>query len=377
MTPIDWKALKPHVPLGPGDAQYVPRVGMGAREVAARIAAGDSRLLLTGPPGNGKSTELAQLPALVAATHLAVLVTPGRREDMRKLGPDRLALLLAEALARAADGEKLPLSKMLRGALLEFPYVEDVLDLEEDDWWEDAVGQPVQPSKISPSSLLRHTIEEIARKLAPRRVLFLVDDLDRSGPNAEVLFDVVRSLPDNVDVLAIPPWQWSYGGHGEGVLRADERFITLSPVDPASEEGRSFLADILRRRLAGHVLASANEPLVLDAIQKSGGEVRTFLQLMADAGTYARMRGRADLWPTDEDYRDGLLDMEDSYTRILLPGDTDAIKAIEGTDGRELDLSRKVRLLAQGILIERTRDRRTTLEVHPLARRAVFGAEHA
>lgn len=330
MTHIDWKAIKPHVPIGPGDAQYVHRVGMGAKEVAARIAAGDSRLLLTGPPGSGKSTELAQLPALVAATHLAVLVTPGRQENMRRLGPGRLALLLAESLARATDGEKLP------------------------------------PSKI----------EETARKFAPRRVLFLVDDLDRSGPNADVLFDVVRSLPDNVDVLAIPPWQWSYGGHGEGVLRADERFIILSPVDPASEEGRSFLADILRRRLAGHVRASAHEPLVLDAIQKSGGEVRTFLQLMADAGTYARMRKRADYWPTEEDYRDALLDMEDSYARILLPGDTDAIKAIDRTDGRELDLSRKVRLLAHGILIDRTRDRRTTLEVHPLALRAVFGGEH-
>ena len=37
MTTIDWRSLKPHVPLGPGDAQYVERTGSGGDEIAQWI----------------------------------------------------------------------------------------------------------------------------------------------------------------------------------------------------------------------------------------------------------------------------------------------------------------------------------------------------
>ena len=107
-----------------------------------------------------------------------------------------------------------------------------------------------------------------------------------------------------------------------------------------------------------------------DAARWSGGIPRTFLQLLADAGTYARLRRDAS-WPEPTDLADAVADQEDSVRRVLLPGDTQAILAAEGTDGRELDLGRKVRLMAHGVLLERLRNRRPTLEVHPLARAAV------
>ncbi|HET7499464.1 MAG TPA: hypothetical protein VFK02_00615 [Kofleriaceae bacterium] len=106
------------------------------------------------------------------------------------------------------------------------------------------------------------------------------------------------------------------------------------------------------------------------AFKASGGIPRIFLQLVADAGTYARVsRGAA--WPDASDLDAATFDQRDSFRRALLPGDTDAILAAVGTDGREIDLDRRVRLLAQGILLERVRDGKLSLELHPLVADAV------
>jgi len=98
-----------------------------------------------------------------------------------------------------------------------------------------------------------------------------------------------------------------------------------------------------------------------------------FLQLMADAATYARLRRGGD-WPIVEDLNDACADQADTLRRLLLPGDAAAIRQAAQTDGRELGLERKVRLMAHGILLERMRNRRPELEIHPLARAAVEDA---
>jgi hypothetical protein len=106
-------------------------------------------------------------------------------------------------------------------------------------------------------------------------------------------------------------------------------------------------------------------PIMVGAFMASGGIPRIFLQLMADAGTYARAK-RSEAWPDRSDLAEAIADQEQSFRRALLRGDTKAISEAIGTDGRELDLERRVRLLAQGILLERARDGRAYLEAHPL-----------
>ncbi|MCB9531335.1 MAG: hypothetical protein H6700_06185 [Myxococcales bacterium] len=86
---------------------------------------------------------------------------------------------------------------------------------------------------------------------------------------------------------------------------------------------------------------------------------------MADAGSYAAIRGRRG-WPLPEDLDDAVADSADSFRRLLLPGDTAAVARVAGTSGAELDLDRKVRLLSHGVLLERMRNGRLELEVHPL-----------
>lgn len=102
----------------------------------------------------------------------------------------------------------------------------------------------------------------------------------------------------------------------------------------------------------------------------SGGLPRTLLQLVADAETYARTRGRSEM--NADDLASAVADQQESFRRLLLPGDTEAIRSTEGTDGRELDLEQRVRLMSHGLLLERWRDGQPFIEAHPLVRRAIY-----
>jgi hypothetical protein len=116
---------------------------------------------------------------------------------------------------------------------------------------------------------------------------------------------------------------------------------------------------------------------VNEAIRWSGGLPRVFLQLLADAGSYAKLR-RSDPWPIVEDLNDARADQIDSFRRLLLPGDVDAIRGAAGTNGSELELDRKIRLMAHGILLERLRNGARVLDVHPLSQAAFdTGGAHA
>lgn len=83
----------------------------------------------------------------------------------------------------------------------------------------------------------------------------------------------------------------------------------------------------------------------------SSGLPRDFLQLAADAATYARLRRGAD-WPDQADLLSARMDFIESFRRALQPGDEEALRKVDGTDGRELELERKLRMLAQGLLLE-------------------------
>ena len=56
----DWRLLAPHRPLEPGDGVYVVRPAGGGDAIASWVAGGGSTVLVGGPTGVGKSTELAR-----------------------------------------------------------------------------------------------------------------------------------------------------------------------------------------------------------------------------------------------------------------------------------------------------------------------------
>lgn len=363
MTSIDWKVLKPHVPLGPGDAQYVMRMDSAGDQIAQWIIAGRSPLLVGGPAGTGKSTELARAADLLQPDRVACLVQLDRFENMRRLTPDRMRLRIVQKVGYLAQQVlHLALSESLERALLKVN--------------EDLNGVPTT-HEASPGVLLNVTLAEISRVSKQRRVTLLIDGLEKVPPGSESLdlFEALASIRDEVELVVVIPWHAAFGPQAETVIRLGERFVAVRALDvegSKAEPGRAFLRKVLAQRLGLEEgdIDEAKRTLVDEAIHWSGGVPRTFLQLMAGAGLYAVQR-RADPWPSEEDMTDARADHIESIGRLFTPGDEAAIRAVVGTTGRELELERKVRLMAHGILLERLQDGVAILGLHPLAEAAL------
>ena len=361
----DWRLLAPHRPLSPGDDAYVARPTSGGDAIAQWVEAGGSTVLVSGPTGVGKSTELAQAAQVLQPTRVACLVQADRATNIHRLTAEGLTRIVVKRLVLfALDPLHLPLSEALRSAATSVG--------------EDGEVHPMSLSfRMSGTDRAGIAVEEIARVSPQGRVALLIDGLEKllPGPHARDIFEALSRLPDSVDLIVVIPWHAAFGGGTEPILRAGERLHRVAPLDTDGATGLAaaeFLGRVLAGRLRSiHTLPESLKPLLGLAFKASGGIPRVFLQLMADAGTYARVK-RGAAWPDDSDLHEAMVDQQDSFRRALLLGDTQAIKAVEGTDGRELDLERRVRLMAQGILLERVRNGTVVLEVHPLAAPALL-----
>ncbi len=379
----DWRSLTPHRPLGVDDARYAPPPNEVARRLADTVVSGVATVLVGGPVGVGKSTELAHAAKLLQRERVACLVQLDRFENMRELTPERAQLRAAGRLAELArDALHLPISAPLRAALVQSGVLPQTHS-------ETAEAEAVRASE---AVLLRSIVDEVANASRQRRVTLLIDGLEKAGEGAKAVLQAFGALSESVDLVAVVPWQAVYGPLAEDVMRPGEKLVVMQAVPVEAEgdfEGRGFLVRILEARLglrahslaadglddnilsflaADHSIPAEFHALLRHAAELSGGLPRMFLQLVADAGTYARQTWGTD-WPVVQPHlQEAGRDMEASFLRALLPGDTEALRLVDGTDGREMDLARKVRLLAHAILLERTEKGRTVMRPHPLVR---------
>jgi len=370
----NWTSLMPHAPVRPGSNEYVKRPGGASEEITHWILAGRSPVLLGGPAGVGKSTELAHAAKLLQPDRVACLIPLDRWENMRRIGPDELLQRIASRVAYVAK-------EMLNLSL-------------SPELFEESQKKP--SVHWSPPALVQLVLAEVARLSQQGRITLLLDGLEKvpEGAGSLELFDALAALPDYVELVAVIPWHAAFGPRAETVIRPGERFVSARALEvdgKRGSDGREFLMEVLLRRLQlpdaaldpnsvvkslsrsldeERAIVAAKKSLVESAAVASGGIPRIFLQLMADAASYAKLR-RAGNWPIDEDLTDACTDQVDTFRRLLLPGDADAARSAAGTDGRELDLSRKVRLMAHGILLERVRGQVPVLELHPLAQLAI------
>jgi hypothetical protein len=356
----DWKALMPHRPLDPGDTGYVERPTDSGRSIAELVLAGKSTVLVVGPVGVGKSTELAAATRSLSFARAACLLPLDRFENMRRITADRALLRIAGQLAHEAIRRwGVLLSPGLRGALAMHGVLPQEL----------AGATPGQTLSGSPAALARATIEEVARSSVHRRVAMVIDGTEKvDAERGTELFDALAALPEDLDLVVVVPWSAAYGPRAPDVIRQGERLVALRALrvdGNEGQEGRVFLERMLALRIAPVPLQDPK--LVGMAAVSSGGIPRMFLQLVADAATNARLRQHGP-WPTVPDIADAAAEMRDSFRRILLPGDTDALRAVAGTDGREMALDRKIRLLAHGVLLERVTAQGPIMEPHPLVR---------
>lgn len=356
MTP-DWTRLAPNRPLDPGDGAYLPRPLHPAElRIHDWILTGRSPLLVAGPVGVGKSTELAFAAKAIGQTRVATLVRLDRTENMRTVAPDRVLLHAgAGALADVRDRH--------HGV---------------DERLENELKIRLSPGGASrPGSALdvvRIALRESARMTGSKPCL-LIDGLEKTldEPVARAVFDALAELLDEADLVVVVPFNAAYGPGSETVLAPGERLVLVPPIDvedEADDAGREFFRDVMARRLdlpPGTSVPPDFAHVVDRSARLSGGIPRTFLQLIADAATYARAIDGAP-WPDPAHFERALADQQDSFRRLLLPGDAEALKQADGSDGRELPLPRKLRLLSHGLLLERQEDGRSVMRPHPLAR---------
>ncbi len=388
----DWKALLPHRPLDPETDQYAIPPTSGGERIAQWILADRTTVLVAGPVGIGKSTELARAAKLLETDRLPFLVRLDRFENMKRVSVDQILLRIAGQLVTLTlEKEKGYISHELRTALVRAGVLEErflsraIMDTLLRAGIEAALGK-LPSFEASPPSLLGLVIAELSRP--GLRVAVLLDGLEKlpDGKIVDEVFEALGMLSDDVDLVAVLPWSLAFGSGSEMMLRTGEHIVILRAVELQGSGGivgRRFLLELLARRLGAPVDALAfpdkkSRVVIARAAEYSGGVPRTFLQLVADAGTYARMR-RKSPWPDLSDLADAVADQEDSFRRILRRGDNDAVLSADGNDGRELDLERKIRLLAHGVLLERDSYRGPILTVHPLVARLLNpqGTSHA
>jgi hypothetical protein len=364
----NWKALAPTRPLSIADISsdlYVPRTGDGAHRIDALLSAGfEQPVAIFGPAGAGKSTELAALAKLRKDRWVGPLVRLDKLLPYSEattvddvftaiavfivdLATERLGVRLSPELIRATKsairgidpttGVPAPVGYDLAlAAIREVRSSTKRTDL----------GLLIDGLEKASPALALKTLGNLARLRSEAHVVVVVPTYAATGPSASVLHDY--------HVMSI--------GAVEVSATYDDLVANLTAGD-------NFLFEIGARRLgvpADDIGGGSDTTAVAmrHCIVWSGGLVRTFLQLLQKAALYAVMRGRAT--PDEEDVRRAAQDQTNFLLRLLKDGDVASLRAAHGKLGFEVEIDRRIRFLANGLLLEHERADGPTTYIAPL-----------
>ena len=359
-------ALRFTVPLEEGDANYVEREdGLGQQILDRIMIPSTHRLLLAGPAGCGKSTELLQLHRL-AHPNYSVFNCPCDRDlDLFRFDPSLLVRYLIWRMvfvveAELAEQVKLT-SEIRKDALRCLGGIAD-FDIHNPRLFFSALQDDTQRTSLASQPLIYATfsrlVSEIERAFLP--ALLLIDGLEKMPPTlpADTLGSFLRApLLDECQSVTVVP-SWVVYGWGSMEQYADTEVLRVSvPQDP------TFVRGVVERR-ASRVF----EPDALDDIAAySGGVVRDGLQIAGIACRVA-MSERSGASVTKAHVRQGRDALAQSF-ESMISDDPAAVKSFlshveqQGTLPGSPEL--RNRLLGNGIVLPNADG---TFRVHPCAR---------
>jgi hypothetical protein len=338
-----------------GDPRYRARPRCGGAALAARIAADELPLVVTGPTGVGKSTELAA--AVAALSSMGWLANWVRLDDVFPDGGAASAAVLhhavasrlTEALSTSVDATELPSTSLVSDLRASDPHFSRGFGL-------------VRPT----DALARAAAGELSAAHENRPVALLIDGLDRlSDDVARSLALALTDLIPEVRIAATVAPTLVYGE--DAFLLLDRVYpFAIGNLDPEAEVDRQFLVEVAHGR--GD---AAPEAVLARAARSSGGMIGSYLRLVAACHAAAHVAGRE--LPNDDDVAQAERDQSEQVRRLLLRGDLGVILEAEGTDGVEVPPERRARLLAQGLLIEYGVPPDVVVRAHPAVHRLVMG----
>ncbi len=355
-----WSILADTRPLSPGDKRYVPRPWGGGERLAVLVENGLSPIAVTGPSGSGKTTEL---------NHAARVLGDGAVFPL---------LLRIDALMSLADATPGVVLFVVAEAMLDRVIAQDPGLIPSKSVIEDIrSSDPRLPRgkgmRRSPSDLLAVVHAEIQRMLGHHgQVALLLDGLDRvAAPVARAAVEGFLDVKDVLPIVVVVDPELATGPMSRSLLTRYRVFgLPALPVgdDASGHRGFEHLVGVLRARLHD-AYTDEYRDIAHRAAEKSGGVVRTFCEILADAASYASIEGAPG--PTVQSLSDAIRDRSDSLRRTLQDGDAEALALANGSDGLEVNLERRIRFLSQGLLLEYADGENSIVRPHPLLDRVV------
>lgn len=360
MSDLDWARLGDSRPLPMGDRRYVRRPWGSGDRLASLILAGLSPIAVTGASGSGKTTELGRAAlALAERDVFPLLLHVDALVDLADPSPDLVLYVVAEAM----------LDQVIQQRPEVVPSKQVIADIRASD---PRLGRGSGTRRL-PRDLMAQVAEEILRLVDMPGMALLLDGLDRAPIEvaraaARAFVNVRDALPV---VLVVDP-SLANGPESRELL---QRFrIFPLPAIPTvagahgADRGRAFLTEVLERRL-GAELPSALLPVAQRAAERSGGLIRSFNELLADAVSYAAVDAGG--LPGEDALDEAIRDRADAIRRLLRDGDLGALADAAGTDGLEIEVERRVRFLSHGLLLEYPAGEDMVVAPHPLLQRLI------
>lgn len=286
----DWSRLRSHVPLAPGAEEYVPRLCNGGDGIARHVMVDRPNVvLMAGPEGIGKSTEIARATAFLAPERPAFLVQVDRHENMGSLTVETLERRIALTVGEQASARGANLSGELREMLA-------------------ALAEPVDAGDSG--NIVLRVVREVARAFQGRPVL-LVDGLDKLLGERDDRLAALAPLTADADLVVVASEHVVLGAR-EIITPNESRSLISSVLEVEAD----FFRKLLERRI-GPVTDAFVEDVVTPAALQSEGNPRTYLQIIAGAAAIARFDRGAD-WPTRRDVDFAVQARTDSFRQLSL-----------------------------------------------------------